>query len=99
MNDTENNTGENSNVGETPVAIYSAAHEAEAAIVANALSNAGIESTTHGDFSAGFRAEAPGEVRILIHKNDVAAAKAVLEDIKTDEEIDWDNVDVGEPEG
>lgn len=91
MNASEKNTS-------PPVVIYSAAHEGEASIVVNSLANAGIQSTTHGEFSAGFRAEAPGDVKIFVNPEDVDAAKVVLEDIKTDEEIDWDNVDVGQPE-
>lgn len=83
---------------ENLVVICSARHEAEAAVIVNALANAGVTSKTHGEFTAGFRAEAPGEVKILIHPSDVGAAKAVLKDIETDEEIDWDNIDVGEPE-
>ncbi len=79
-----------------PVVIYSAASEVEATIVANALADVGIESAINGTFSSEFRAEAPGEVRVLIHPGDVAAAKEVLEDIKTDEEINWDEVDTGD---
>ena len=80
------------------IVIYSAGHEAEAAVVVNALTRAGVMSKMHGEFTAGFRAEAPGDVKILIHPSDETAAKAVLRDIETDEEIDWDNVDIGESE-
>ena len=88
----------NEKSSEAPIVIYSAAHESEAAIVVNALSNAGIHAKAHGEFSAGFRAEAPGDVKVFVNPGDVDAAKIVLEDIKTDEEIDWENVDVGEPD-
>ena len=77
--------------------VYSAANEIEAKIVVNALSTACIESLMQGQHSASFRAEVPSDVKVVVRKQDVAAAREILEKLDLDGEIDWDQVDVGEP--
>lgn len=42
------------------------------------LEGHGIESRTVGGLTAGFRAEAPGRVRLLVHARDVERARAIL---------------------
>ena len=52
-----------------------------------------------GILTAGFRAEAPGRVKVLVHQSDFDKAKALLDEyVHSRDEIDWDQVDVGEPE-
>ena len=80
------------------VVIRSVRNEAAATVIVNALSEAGVTSKTAGEFTAGFRTEALGNVKVLIQPSDVGKANAVLDNICSSEEIDWDNIDVGEPE-
>lgn len=73
--------------------------EAEAAGIVTALAAQGIQATATGGFIAGFRAEAPSYVSVLVRQEDLAAAKQVLAEIKKDGgEIDWSQIDVGQPE-
>jgi Putative prokaryotic signal transducing protein len=73
--------------------------EMEASIIVAALAQEEIRATMTGQYTAGFRAEAPGWVQILVADGDLARAKEVLDDVKrTNTEIDWSQVDVGQPE-
>jgi len=73
--------------------------EAEAAGIVTALAAHGIQATATGGFTAGFRAEAPGYVNVLVRHEDLSAAKQVLADLKDiGSDIDWSQVDVGQPE-
>lgn len=87
---------------ENPEELTSLIHvptESEAAPIVDALKVAGISATMTGGFTAGFIAEAPGDISIQIFKRDEAAAAEVLRQFKADNaSIDWDQVDVGEPE-
>jgi hypothetical protein len=87
---------------ESPEELTSLIHvptESEAAPIVEALKAAGISATMTGGFTAGFIAEAPGDISIQIFKRDEAAAAEVLRQFKADNaSIDWDQVDVGEPE-
>jgi hypothetical protein len=65
--------------GESLTVLKSVAHEFEAALIVNALEDHGIRATAAGDFTSGFRAEAPGGVRVLVKSTDVAAALDVLQ--------------------
>ena len=73
--------------------------EVEAKMIVDALNREGIQAQAAGILTAGFRAEAPGRVKVLVHKRDLAKGKALLDDYsKSREEIDWSQVDLGEPE-
>jgi len=73
------------------------AGEIEATLLADELKNHGIPAEASGTFTAGFRAEAPGSVKVLVHEKDLAAAKQIMDDYHASKEaIDWDQVDVGE---
>jgi hypothetical protein len=81
------------------VPVYSAPNELEAGVFVAALEEAGIKSTMSGTYTAGFRAEAPGQVQILVAQEDLARAQEVIRKGEEDEEdVDWSQVDVGEPE-
>jgi hypothetical protein len=73
--------------------------EWEAGLVRDTLLAAGIPATIAGGFTASFRADAPGRVRVLVRERDLAAAaeaiRAAREEAAT---IDWDSVDLGGPE-
>ena len=81
-----------------PIVLACVRHDTEAAIIVNALKRRGLFAKSAGEYTAGFRAEAPGDVKILVRKSEIAAAREVLADIRSDEEIDWSQVDVGDPE-
>jgi len=52
--------------------------ELEAGFAQSLLEENGIECRTVGGPTAGFRAEAPGKVRLLVHARDAERAEAVL---------------------
>ncbi|MFN3167483.1 MAG: putative signal transducing protein [Phycisphaeraceae bacterium] len=73
--------------------------EIEATMIADELKREGIQAEPAGLLTAGFRAEAPGRVKVLVHAKDLARAKELLDDyIASRDEIDWSQVDLGEPE-
>jgi hypothetical protein len=73
--------------------------EMEAGIIVGALEENGIKATMAGQTTAGFRAEAPGWVQVLVAEEDLESAKEVLVKLREEsDEIDWSQVDVGEPE-
>lgn len=77
------------------------ASEIEAEAIAAALEDRGIRAEAAGGYTAGFRAEAPGMVRILVRTEDLEKAKAALAEIQKDRaELDWSKVDIsGDPDG
>lgn len=73
--------------------------EAEAAAIVTELAAGGIEASATGGFTAGFRAEAPGEVSVVVRQADLAKAKQTLAGLDENQtDIDWSQVDVGAPE-
>lgn len=73
--------------------------EAEAAIISAALEEEGIQTIADGGFVSGFKAEAPGRVRVIVREEDSERARIVLKNIREHrDDIDWSKVDVGEPE-
>lgn len=73
--------------------------EIEAMMIVDELKAEGIDAQASGLLTAGFRAEAPGRVKVLVHQNDLPQARELLDDYsKSKEEIDWDKVDLGQPE-
>jgi hypothetical protein len=81
------------------VTLANLAGEIEATLLANELKNQGIRAEASGVMTAGFRAEAPGSVKVLIRAADHAEAKRVMDEyFESRKAIDWDQVDVGEPE-
>lgn len=66
-------------------------------LILTALEANGVKATLTGVFSAGFRAEAPGYVSVVVKQRDFEKAKEILKELE--EPIDWSKVDVGDPEG
>ena len=84
---------------EDVVVLTSVLTEPEAAMIVAALKQDDIDAVTEGALPSGMRAEAPGDVRILVRRADVDLAKArLIEYRKGFAAIDWSTVDVGEPE-
>ncbi|MCA9231560.1 MAG: DUF2007 domain-containing protein [Planctomycetales bacterium] len=82
-----------------PEVLASLRNELEASPIVAALAACGIMATTTGGFTADFRAEAPGEVRVMVKSQDLARAKTALEEFSQQQsEIDWSQVDVGQPD-
>lgn len=73
--------------------------EMEAGVIVSNLEERGIQATMSGIHTANFRAEAPGWVEVLVAENALPQAKEVLEEARSQhDDIDWSQVDVGEPE-
>ncbi|MFK7768053.1 MAG: DUF2007 domain-containing protein [Mariniblastus sp.] len=73
--------------------------EIEATPIVAALSEEGIVATATGGFTAGFIAEAPGDIQIKIFEKDRELASKILSRIGAEGiSIDWSKVDVGDPE-
>jgi hypothetical protein len=77
--------------------------EMHAALIVNALSEAGIRARATGGFTAGFRAEAPGEVSVVVSRADLARAREILAEIAAGrsgaEPVATDQPEQEEPEG
>ncbi len=81
------------------VRLTSTPTEREAAVIIATLEEVGIQSTMAGQFTAGFRAEAPGWVQVLVAEENLTRAQEVLAEVREEQDdIDWSQVDVGEPE-
>jgi hypothetical protein len=82
----------------SPSPLLSVANEIEAAGIVTALAEYGIEASLIGGFTAGYKAEAPGSVQILVRCSDLDQARRALAEIRKDQgNIDWSTIDVGEP--
>ncbi len=85
---------------EKQVALLSVESEFEANSIAHELAANSIKALVTGGYTAGFRAEAPGRVNVIVRQADVERAKlAILDWEKNRGQTDWSTVDVGEPEG
>ncbi len=61
------------------VVLKSVANEIEAALIVNVLGDYGIAATATGGFISGFKAEAPGDMRVLVKQSELQAAREALE--------------------
>jgi len=62
----------------TPVTLLTVANDMEAAIVVGALADQKVDAMIVGGFTAGFIAEAPGQVNILVRQQDLSRSREVL---------------------
>lgn len=77
--------------------LLSVANEPEAAAIVAALADRGIVARYVGGYTAGFLAEAPGRVDVLVRQEDLARASDVVEEHSSSvAEIDWSTVDCGD---
>ena len=82
-----------------PVTLAFFPQEYYAQLLANGLSDEGIKAEVSGGITGGFRADAPGMVKVLVDERDLEKAKAFFADWDHENQsIDWDEVDVGEME-
>jgi hypothetical protein len=83
---------------DSPEVLESCPSDVEAAVIVAALGACGVDAHATGGYTAGFRAEAPGTVNVVVRRRDLARAKEVLANIrKTQADVDWSQVDVGDP--
>jgi len=61
------------------------ANEIEAAMIVNALEEQGIRATAVGGYTSGFRAEAPGGVRVVVAQGDLFRAREVLAEVRREQ--------------
>jgi Putative prokaryotic signal transducing protein len=81
------------------VLLESTPTEIKAGVIVAALEQGGIQATMTGTYTAGFRAEAPGWVKILVAEDDLLQARTILRDVvRENMDVDWSQIDVGEPE-
>jgi hypothetical protein len=66
---------------DAPQVVAKAANEVEAAIIVAALEAHGIEGKAVGVFASTFRAEAPGDVSIVVRQRDLARAQEALAEL------------------
>lgn len=73
--------------------------EPAASIVVATLAAAGIDAVLSGQFTSGFKAEAPGWVSVHVFEYDEARAREVLAELEDNDggDVDWSQVDVGRP--
>jgi hypothetical protein len=82
-----------------PCCLSTLSNEIEAAAIVTALADYDIKTSIVGGATSGFKAEAPGNVQILVRQSDLDRAKQALAEIQADQgAVDWSQVDVGEPE-
>ena len=67
--------------GKNPETLLSVPNDLEAAMIVSALAGHEVDATTAGEYTSGFRAEAPGEVKILVRRCDLERARRVLEEL------------------
>ena len=67
---------------QSPTILTTTASDVEAAAIVTALSAHGIEARTTGGYTAGYRAEAPGRVQIVVRAVDLEEAQVILAEIK-----------------
>ena len=85
--------------GGGPAVLVSTANDVEAAIIVNALADHGVEASATGGYTSGFKAEAPGEVKVVVKHGDTDRAQKILSEVRSEQgQIDWSNVEFGDPE-
>ena len=68
-----------------PETLLSVPNDLEAAMIVSALAAHQVDATTSGEFTSGFRAEAPGEVKVLVRRCDLERARRVLRELTGNE--------------
>lgn len=63
-----------------PVVLVSLPSEPQAAILIAALEGEGIRAQMYGELTSGFRADAPGFVKVLVMPEDLERAQVVLDE-------------------
>ena len=81
------------------VVIASVPSEIEATEILAAMKNLGIPAVLSGEFTSGFKAAATGDVKVLVKRSDAKRATQAIQEMSgRGDDIDWSDVDVGEPD-
>lgn len=84
---------------DTPETLLTVPDESEAAAIVTALADYGIEAHATGGYVSGFRAEVPGGITVSVKSAELDRARQALAEILAQQDqIDWAQVDVGEPD-
>ena len=67
-----------------PETLTSVHSDVEAAAIVNMLAAHGFEASTTGGYTAGFRAEAPGDVHVIVRHKDLEPARELLAKFQQD---------------
>jgi hypothetical protein len=79
--------------------LVTVSNEVEAAAIVGALHEKGVQAVATGGYISGFKAEAPGDVRVLVRHSEADTARRMLDQIRQEQtDIDWSEIDVGEPD-
>lgn len=70
------------NAHDAPVQLMRVPNDMQAAIIVNALANHGLRATATGGYTAGLRAEAPGDVQIYVRQEDLEMARQILAELR-----------------
>jgi hypothetical protein len=82
-----------------PITLAAFPDEMYAQMLVDGLTDQGILAEVAGGITGGFRAEAPGMVKVLVRAADKERAEAYFAEWEHEgKSVDWNNVDVGEPE-
>jgi hypothetical protein len=79
----------------SPRVLLSVASDVEAASIVTALDAYDIRATATGGFISGFRAEAPGDVKVIVKAVDLDRARQALAELQGQQgEIDWPQAEI-----
>jgi nitrogen regulatory protein PII-like uncharacterized protein len=65
-----------------PTVLLTVANEMEAAVIVNALAEHGVDAFATGGYTSGFKAEAPGDVQVVVKNADMERAQQALTQIR-----------------
>ena len=65
-----------------PEVLTSVSSDVEAAAIVNALAERGIKASAVGGYTSGFRAEAPGDIRVVVRRANLDAATQALAELE-----------------
>lgn len=65
-----------------PKVLVEVATDVEAAAIVTALTAHGIHAMAVGGYTAGFRAEAPGPLQILVREGELEPARSILQQVR-----------------
>jgi hypothetical protein len=77
-----------------PVVLTNVENETQAALIMAALEDAGVKAESTGGLTSGLRAEAPGDVHILVRPEDAKKAAEVLADLESHRKAIEEDADV-----
>ncbi len=80
--DLMSDSSEHASDNESLVTVAERADEMSATILVSVLEDAGIKAVATGGFTSGFRAEAPGMVKVQTFEKDAERAKQVISEIR-----------------